>query len=152
MISQLAQSDKTGKRRATRRREVSLLEYEQAVKLRLALQEFDRSSVRVTRKHGLTLERYQLLLLIKTSEQRNESVTVGGLATMLGLAASTVTQLVRRTENLRLIRRELSGRDARIRYLRLTEEGTDRLQAAVAELRADRSRVVQLVNDLQSIG
>jgi DNA-binding MarR family transcriptional regulator len=147
----LAQSEKPAKRKATRRREVSQLEYEQAVKLRLALQEFDRSSVRATRKYGLTLERYQLLLLIKTSEQRNEPVTVGELATTLGLAASTVTQLVRRTENLRLIRRELSDRDARIRYLRVTEEGNDRLQGAVAELRGDRSRVMRLVNDLRRI-
>jgi DNA-binding MarR family transcriptional regulator len=93
------------------------------------LQEFLRSSERVARKHGLTAERYQLLLLIKVMGLRGPGPTVEELATSLHLAKSTVT-------------RELSDHDARIRHLRLSEEGERRLDAAVGDLRGERSRLV----------
>jgi DNA-binding MarR family transcriptional regulator len=120
-------------------------DYRQAGELRRALQDFVRQTERVARKHGLTTERYQLLLFIKLAARDGGGATVGELATELHLANSTVTQLVRRAENLRLIRRELSDRDARIRYLRLTEEGERRLAAAVAELHGERARLVELL-------
>ncbi len=71
------------------------------------------------------------------------------LADTLQLAKSTVTQLVRRAEDLRLVRRELSDRDARVRYLRLTAEGERRLRDAVTELQDERARLVALVCRLQ---
>ncbi len=119
--------------------------YEEAARLRASLQEFVRTSERISRKHGLTTERYQLLLFIKVAELRGEVATVGGLATALHLAKSTVTQLVRRAENLRLIRRELSAHDARVHYLRLTDEGDVRLAGAVEELGEERSRLLSLL-------
>ena len=121
--------------------------YEKAYELRLALREFLASSDRITRKHKLTSERYQLLLFIKTSAQRGTNPTVSDLAAALKLAPSSATQLVRRAENLRLIRRELADHDARIRYLRLTDEGQRRLGKAVAELGEERSRLVALITD-----
>ncbi len=123
-------------------------EYETAASLRLALQEFLRRSELIVRKHGLTAERYQLLLLIRLTVDRGGRATVGDLATALHLAKSTVTQLVRRAENLRLVRRELSERDARIRYLVLTEEGERRLGRAVTELAEERDQLVELVSSL----
>jgi DNA-binding MarR family transcriptional regulator len=124
-------------------------EFEQAAELRRALQEFLRQSERVTRRHGLTNERYQLLLLIRTSS-REEAPTVGDLAAALHLSKSTITQLVRRAQNLGLVRRELSERDARIRYLRLTAEGERRLNAAVLELRDERHKLVELARRLDA--
>ena len=123
----------------------SSAEYEQAGELRRALQEFVRQTERVARRHGLTTERYQLLLFIKLASRDDAGATVGELATALHLASSTVTQLVRRAENLRLIRRELSDRDARVRYLRLTEEGERRLAGAVSELGEERARLIELL-------
>jgi DNA-binding MarR family transcriptional regulator len=87
--------------------------------LRSALQQFARSTEVVARRHGLTTERH--------------------------LAVSTVTQLVRRAENQGLLRRELAPRDARIRYLRLTEEGERRLAAALGELGEERERLTLLL-------
>lgn len=127
-------------------RRPSPAEYERAGELRRALQEFVRNTELVTKRNGLTTERYQLLLFIELASRRGgEGATVGQLAEALHLANSTVTQLVRRAENLRLVRRELSQRDARIRYLRLTEEGDRRLAAAVAELGGERARLTQLL-------
>jgi DNA-binding MarR family transcriptional regulator len=124
-------------------------EYERAVELRHALNDFRRHSEDVTRKHGLTDQRYQLLLFIKAAGDDGDRPTVTELASVLQLAKSTVTQLVRRAEDLRLVRRELSDRDARVRYLRLTAEGERRLRAAVADLHDERARLVELVGRLQ---
>lgn len=43
---------------------------------------------------------------------------------------------------------ELSGSDARIRYLRLSEEGERRLTGAVAELGEERLRLISLLAPL----
>ncbi len=120
-------------------------DFQSAVALRQALQAFTRASERVLRSHGLTSERYQLLLAIKAAELGGAQVTVGDLARSLELAVSTATQLVRRAENLGLVRREHAERDARIRHLRLTGEGERRLAAAVGELREDRGRLLSLL-------
>lgn len=124
-------------------------QYEKAYELRLALREFLASTDRITRKHGLTSERYQLLLYIKASIQRGTNPTVGDLAVAFQLAPSSATQLVRRAENLRLIRRELADHDARIRYLRLTDKGQRRLANAVAELGEERTKLVALTRNVR---
>ena len=123
-------------------------EYRQAGELRRAFQAFIRQTELVTRKHGLTTERYQLLLFVKLAASGGNGATVGGLASELSLAKSTVTQLVRRAQDLKLVRRELSEVDARIRYLFLTEEGERRLAAAVGELGDERSALFELLEHL----
>jgi DNA-binding MarR family transcriptional regulator len=121
-------------------------EYERAGELRRALQKFVRNTELVTQRNGLTTERYQLLLFIELEARRGAAgATVGQLAEALYLANSTVTQLVRRAEDLGLVRRELSRRDARIRYLRLTEEGERRLAGAVADLGEERAQLAELI-------
>lgn len=124
---------------------VPLDDYENAALLRRALQEFLRGSERVMRRHGLTTERYQLLLALKIAARRGEDVTVRDAASRLHVAVSTATQLVRRAENLGLVRREHAERDARIRHLCLTEEGDRRLSAAVQELGEDRRELIRLL-------
>ena len=124
---------------------VTTSQYEQAGELRRALQKFTRETERIARKHGLTSERYLLLLFVRLAAREDGGATVSDLAESLFLAKSTVTQLTRRAEDLRLIRRELSDRDARIRYVRLTEEGERRLDATVAELGDERAKLLKLV-------
>ncbi len=126
-----------------KRRKPTAAEYEQTAALRQALQHYMRSSEKTLRLRGLTVERYQLLLTIKVAQLRNQTITVSQLATTLQLAKSTTTQLVRRAENLRILRREISDRDARVRYLHLTEDGEARLAAAVSDLREDRTRFLE---------
>jgi DNA-binding MarR family transcriptional regulator len=122
-------------------------EYAKAAELRLALRKFLRRSEEVTRAHGLTPHRYQLLLQIRASNGR---ATVGGLAAALQLGQSNVTQRIRRLENAGLVRRELSKEDARVRYLRLTAKGDRRLAGAVAELAEDRDELVAILSGLRA--
>jgi DNA-binding MarR family transcriptional regulator len=132
-------------KRATRRRKLSSADYEKEAELRSALHAYMRTSERVMRKHGLTTERFQLLLLLKVAAQRGDGdKTVSSLSTSLHVAVSTATQLVRRAENLQLVRREISRTDARVRYLHLTEEGERRLAATMVELQDDRFRLLSL--------
>src|SRR5213596_1000206 len=94
---------------------------------RAALRRFLRITERNARAAGLTPQRYLLLLMIKGAADHSEQSTVTELADRLQLAQSTVTELVRRAEEIGLVERERSSVDGRIAYLRLSAEGERRL-------------------------
>ena len=108
---------------------------------RAALRQFLRRSERVARNCGLTPQRYLLLLMIKGSPNGREQSTVTELSERLQLAQSTVTELVRRAEEVGLVEREQSARDARVAHLRLTAEGERRLMQSFTELAKERDQV-----------
>src|SRR6516162_5281800 len=85
---------------------------------RAALRRFLRRSEKIARDCGLTPQRYLLLLMIKGSPSGRERSTVTELSERLQLAQSTVTELVSRAEEVGLIARERSSRDARVAYIR----------------------------------
>ena len=121
-------------------------EFQAAATLRQALREFADRSEKLVHAHDLTAEQYQLLLLIRVAPK--EQATIGSLCRALRRGQSAVTQLARRAENGGLIRREISNRDARVRYLKLTEEGQRRLAGAVADLSEERARLLELLGGL----
>jgi DNA-binding MarR family transcriptional regulator len=108
---------------------------------RAALRQFLRRSERVARKSGLTPQRYMLLLMIKGAPGGAERSTVTELSERLQLAQSTVTELVRRAEEAGLLTREQSQTDARVAYLRLSEEGERRLVLSFTELETERAHL-----------
>jgi DNA-binding MarR family transcriptional regulator len=120
-----------------------------AAALREALREFAHRSERIIRSHGLTLEQYQLLLLIHVKPR--DQATIGNLHKELRRGQSAVTQLARRMENRGLITRELSRQDARIRFLKLTERGRERLTAAVIALEEERSSLLDVARRLSAL-
>lgn len=120
---------------------------EDAAALRAALRRFLRRSESVLRSHALTLEQYELLLLIRTApEQRT---TVRDLQLALDRRQSAVTQLTQRAEDLDLISRHVSPDDARVRYLTLTRRGVSALNAAVNGLGPERSRLLAILHRLE---
>jgi DNA-binding MarR family transcriptional regulator len=119
--------------------------YAAAAATRLALRGHLARADRITRSHGLTAERYELLLLIKTA--RDGEATVGRLAQQLHIGQSAATQLARRVEDGGLIQRTVSSRDARVHPLRLTAEGERRLAAAVAELADERTSLTRVLGE-----
>lgn len=108
---------------------------------RAALRQFQRRSERVARQCGLTPQRHLLLTMIKGSPSGEEQSTVTELSERLQLAQSTVTELVHRAEEAGLIAREQSQRDARVAYLRLTEEGEHRLMLSFTGLATERANL-----------
>jgi len=109
--------------------------------LRAALRQFLRRSERVARQSGLTPQRYLLLLMIKGAPGGSEQSTVTELSERLQLAQSTVTELVRRAEEVGLVERKQSETDARVAHLRLTEEGERRLMLSFTELETERAQL-----------
>jgi DNA-binding MarR family transcriptional regulator len=105
---------------------------------RAALRRFLRTSERNARAAGLTPQRYLLLLMIKGAEDNSEQSTVTQLSERLQLAQSTVTELVSRAEEVGLVARERSTRDARVGHLRLTEEGERRLALSFTSNESER--------------
>jgi len=105
---------------------------------RAALRSFLRRSEKIAQAAGLTPQRYLLLLMIKGAADQREWSTVTELSERLQLAQSTVTELVRRAEEVGLLEREQSEEDGRVAHLRLTDEGEDRLARAFTDLAEER--------------
>jgi DNA-binding MarR family transcriptional regulator len=122
-------------------------EYRSAAALRAGLRQFSKASERVLHEHGLTTERFELLLAIRAAGDGGHA-TVSDLCAALGTAQSSVTQLVRRAEDAGLLRREVSSTDARVRHLRLTEQGETQLGGAVTDLREERARLGDIISRL----
>lgn len=115
---------------------------------RAALRKFLRRSERIARQSGLTPQRFLLLLMIKGAPGGEEQSTVTELSDRLQLAQSTVTELVRRAEEVGLVEREQSQRDARVAHLRLTAEGERRLLLSFTRLATERSQLSEAVAHL----
>jgi DNA-binding MarR family transcriptional regulator len=124
---------------------ISLSEYQSVADLRAALRRFLRVSERAARRHGLTQQRYQLLLMIKGAPDGSQRSTVTRLSERLQLAQSTVTELVGRAEQAGLITRGPSAEDGRKVYFSLTTEGERRLAGLLRELQAERASLARMV-------
>ena len=114
--------------------------------VRVALREFAARTDRIARRHSLTAERYELLLLIRVAA--DGEATVGKLARQLHIGQSAATQLARRVEDAGLIERTVSPSDARVHPLRLTANGERRLAAAVGDLARERARLARALRTL----
>jgi DNA-binding MarR family transcriptional regulator len=120
---------------------ITTSDYVAVAEFRAGLRQFLRLSERIARQAGLTPQRYLLLLMIKGAVDGSEQSTVTELAGRLQLAQSTVTELVRRAEEAGLLEREQSHTDARVVHLRLTPEGSRRLELAYTGLATERSQL-----------
>jgi DNA-binding MarR family transcriptional regulator len=123
------------------RRDFTVEDVVAVAEFRTALRRFLRRSERIARQSGLTPQRYLLLLMIKGAAGGTEQTTVTELADRLQLAQSTVTELVRRAEEVGLVKREQSQDDARVAHLRLTEEGDRRLMESFTILATERGQL-----------
>ena len=127
----------------------SVEEVVRVAQFRAGLRRFLRRSERVARSSGLTPQRYLLLLMIKGAPEGDEQSTVTELAERLQLAQSTVTELVRRAEEVGLLERERSPDDGRIAFLRLTPEGERRLERAFTTNEAERQALLDAFSYLK---
>jgi DNA-binding MarR family transcriptional regulator len=126
-------------------------EVERAADFHAALRRFMRTVERIAREHGLTPQRYFLLLMIYSSPGGHS--TVGELCERLQLAQSTATELVARAERVGLIARRDSPDDARRTMLTLSAEGEARLLRVFAALTAERRQLAETfahASDLQA--
>jgi len=120
---------------------------ELTAEFRTELRRFMQRTKVVTRQVGLTAERYDLLLMIKSAP--GERSTVTALCERLQLRQTAVTELVKRAEEAGLLTREQSRRDARVSLLALTPEAERRLMRAWEALREDRRALAGAFDELR---
>ena len=128
---------------------LSTEEVARVAEFRAALRRFLRTTERNARSAGLTPQRYLLLLMIKGAEDKSGKSTVTELADRLQLAQSTVTELVRRAEEVGLLQRERSPDDGRVAFLRLTPEGERRLERSFTTNEAERRALLEAFSHLE---
>ncbi len=116
-----------------------------AANFRAALRRFLRRSETISARHGLTAQRYLLLLMIKGAPDGRQRSTVTELTQRLQLAQHTVTELVARAQESGLVRREASPTDRRVTYLRLTKKGESLLTRTFADLAEDRRHLETMI-------
>ena len=123
---------------------VSAIELQRATVFRSALRRFIARTDEVARAGGLTSQRYDLLLAIKSGP--GETSTVTELASRLSLRQTAVTELVKRAEEAGLIKRTTSAVDGRVFVLALTVEGKRRLLKAFVGLRDERRQLAEAMS------
>jgi DNA-binding MarR family transcriptional regulator len=115
---------------------------------RAHLRAFLRHNERTCRAHGLTPQRYLLLLAIKGAPDGSERLSLTEAAERLQLSRNTVTELCTRAEAAGLVRREPSETDQRVVYLRVTPEGERRLVGVVQASDRGRAELLRSFEDL----
>ena len=123
-------------------------ELERIAAFRTHLRQYLRTTASVTARFGLTAQRYDLLLMIRTSDEHEDGVPLTALCDRLHLRQTAVTELVKRAVEAGLVERRPSSDDRRVRLLRLTSEGERRLQNVVVALRRDRAALADAFLEL----
>jgi len=108
---------------------------------RAAMRLFDRRVEQTARRHGLTPQRFLLLLQIEGTSHGDGRPGVGEIAERLQLSPNGVTELIDRAVAAGLVVREPSAGDARVVHLAATAEGRRRLEAALLEADAYREEL-----------
>jgi DNA-binding MarR family transcriptional regulator len=91
-------------------------------------------SAQLQREHGLTLNDYEVLLVLSHSE--HGMMRRVDLAETVLLTASGITRLLEGLERAGFVCKETCASDARVSYAKLTDEGRQKLSdAAVTHLR-----------------
>lgn len=121
--------------------------YLAAARLRIQLLTFQRRTEEITRRFGLTPERYLLLLLVRTDAINGSPSTVTALCEPLQMTQSSVSRLVAGAVRAGLLRREPDSSDHRRGYLHLTRTGTARLEATFNELGPERTKLAAVLSD-----
>jgi DNA-binding MarR family transcriptional regulator len=126
----------------------SEIELERAAAFRSALRRFLARTDEVASAAGLTSQRYDLLLAIKTGP--GETTTMTELSSRLSLRQTAVTELVKRAREAGLIERSTSLADGRVWVLRLTAEGERRLMRAFVGLGEERRQLAEAMSAVGS--
>lgn len=118
-------------------------ELARAAAYRTELRRFLRRTEAVAAEAGLTSQRYDLLLMIRSAGADGDGIRITELCDRLQLRQTAVTELVKRAEEAGLVERRPSPDDGRVWLLRLSAEGEERLFRAFDALRGDREALAE---------
>lgn len=120
-------------------------DYIKVAEFRASLQHFLRENDRIARRHGLTAQRYLLLLMIKGAPNGTGRASVTELSRRLQLAQHTVTDQVSRGVRAGLIRRSSSTEDRRVIQLTLSPKGERSLARSFIDLQTERHALLAVL-------
>jgi DNA-binding MarR family transcriptional regulator len=100
---------------------------------------------RVMRRHDLTFARYEVLTWLATDPE--SSLTLSWISKTLRIPPATVTNIIDRLENDKLIRRVPHPSDARTTLAVITSRGRKTAQSATADLNASVYEQIGLSED-----
>ena len=115
---------------------------------RASLRTFLRHNERACRHHGLTPQRYLLLLAIKGAADGSERLSFSEVAERLELSPNTVSELCARAEEAGLLTRERSTADGRVVFLRVTPEGERRAAGVIRDSDSERAELLAKFEEL----
>lgn len=121
-------------------------EVARAAAFRKELRRFLRRTDAVAAEAGLTSQRYDLLLMIRSADVKG--VRMMELCELLQMQQTAVSELVKRAEEAKLVERRVAPDDRRGSLLRLTREGERRLLRAFTALRGDREALAAALDAL----
>ncbi len=125
-------------------------EFRRAAAFRSELRRFLRRTEVVTAEAGLTPQRYDVLLMVKSADPA-VGIRVTELCALLQLGQTAVTELVKRMEGAGLLERRGSSEDRRVTLLGLTEQGEARLVAVFQALQQDRAALAEVFAQLDAL-
>jgi len=121
--------------------------YATLLALRTALRRFERWSENQAKSAGLTPAQHQLLLAVKGHDDP-AGPTIGDVADYLLLQHHSAVGLVDRAEAAGLVTRHRGTTDQRVVRLRLTRDGSRRLQTLSQAHAEELARLAHLVSEL----
>jgi DNA-binding MarR family transcriptional regulator len=128
-------------------RRVTDRDYARLLAVRARLREFEHWSAQQAAALGLTASQHQLLLAIRGHGEPS-GPTIGQAAEYLMIRHNTAVELVDRTKNAGLLRRVRDQDDHRVVRLKLTEEGTSRLDALAGAHMEELARLRPMIEEL----
>jgi DNA-binding MarR family transcriptional regulator len=134
----MLQGEMGGRARAGRIDDARLV---RLAEFRASMRQFERHVEDAARRHGLTRQRFLLLLQVEGVPSDSDRRGVAEIAHLLRLSPHSVTELVDRAELAGLLVREQSSSDGRARRLRATPEGRRRLEATILDTEGYRDEL-----------
>jgi DNA-binding MarR family transcriptional regulator len=122
-------------------------EIEHAASFRAELRRFLARTETATSEAGLTPQRYDLLLAIKSAAGQ---ATISELCNHLQMRQTAVTELVKRAEEAGLVVRTQSTVDRRVVLVSITTEAETRLARGFEALRDDRAALSEALTALKN--
>jgi DNA-binding MarR family transcriptional regulator len=112
--------------------------------LRIAVRRFLAATDEATTVNGLTPRQYDLLALLH-SRQTDQPLTPTAISSLLSLSRSATTELLGRAVAAGLVTRANPAEDGRTKHVMATRAGTRQFLKTVVDLRAERGRLLALL-------
>ena len=121
-------------------------DFETIARLRVALRRFQAATDQATATYGLTPRQYDLLSVLHAPSRGGLGVA-SAIADEMCISPNAMTELVSRAEKAGLVQRGDDLKDARLKPITATPEGSRRFRAAARDLAPQREQLLALLRE-----